>query len=63
MVDFEILIHAADLSAQQRTRHKFAWDRAFPILTLVPSLAALGVFVYGFIFWSGSVLTHEFQIS
>ncbi len=40
-------------------RRKFHWDKFSAIATLVPSLVALGVFVYGFIGWTIYVsLTH-----
>ncbi|RIV18367.1 sugar ABC transporter permease [Alicyclobacillaceae bacterium I2511] len=55
MVNSEVPVQNAKSSVLRGKRPKFTWDRAFPILTLVPSLAALGVFVYGFIFWSGYV--------
>ena len=37
------------------TRRTFSWDRVFPFLTLVPSIIGLGIFVYGFIAWSGYI--------
>jgi glucose/mannose transport system permease protein len=41
----------------RRKRKKFSWDKTSAILTLVPSLILLGVFVYGFIGWTGWVST------
>ncbi len=38
-----------------KKRWKFSWDKASPILVLVPSFIMLGVFVYGFIIWTGYI--------
>jgi len=38
------------------TRRRFgSLDRIYPVLTLLPSMGLLGIFVYGFIVWSGYV--------
>ncbi|MCY0908923.1 carbohydrate ABC transporter permease [Sulfobacillus sp. hq2] len=36
-------------------RRRWSWDKASAILVLAPSLVALGIFVYGFIFWNGYI--------
>ncbi len=36
-------------------RRRISWDRVSAVATLVPSLLLLGVFVYGFIAWTGYV--------
>lgn len=36
-------------------RRRFSWDRFSAVATLIPSLILLGVFVYGFIVWTGYV--------
>ncbi|PWI58378.1 carbohydrate ABC transporter permease [Sulfoacidibacillus thermotolerans] len=38
-----------------RKHSKISWDHFFSITTLAPSIILLGVFVYGFIFWTGYV--------
>lgn len=44
----------APLTAR-RPQWRFSWDKASPVLVLIPSLIALGIFVYGFIFWNGYI--------
>lgn len=41
--------------SRRRARRRFSWDRFSAVATLVPSLALLGVFVYGFIAWTGYI--------
>lgn len=49
------------LLASPRARRMFKGERVFPVLTLVPSLILLGVFVYGFIAWTGYVSTSNWN--
>nr|WP_273367215.1 sugar ABC transporter permease [Alicyclobacillus herbarius] len=36
-------------------RKLWTWERVYPILTLLPSIIAIAIFVYGFIVWTGVV--------
>jgi glucose/mannose transport system permease protein len=44
-----------DTVPQGRRRRPWTWERAYPILTLLPSMIAIAVFVYGFIAWTGYI--------
>jgi glucose/mannose transport system permease protein len=43
------------LDRPTQTRKPWSWERVYPILTLLPSIIAIAVFVYGFIVWTGVV--------
>lgn len=40
---------------QPRRKRRLTLERALPVMTLIPSLAILAIFVYGFIAWTGLV--------
>lgn len=42
-------------------RIKSAWDKYLPILFLAPSVAAIAIFVYGFISWTGYVSLSQWK--
>ncbi|GMA56533.1 carbohydrate ABC transporter membrane protein 1 (CUT1 family) [Alicyclobacillus sacchari] len=42
-------------SVAYHKKKKFSWDKMWSFLTLVPSLAAVLIFVYGFLGWTGYV--------
>ncbi|MCL6626429.1 carbohydrate ABC transporter permease [Alicyclobacillus shizuokensis] len=43
------------ITQPRRARKPWTWERVYPILTLLPSIIAIAVFVYGFIVWTGVV--------
>lgn len=51
----EVLTTKTPKTPKTGQRRRGNWDSKMPILTLLPSIALLGVFVYGFIGWSGYV--------
>ncbi|OLZ10509.1 carbohydrate ABC transporter permease [Sulfobacillus thermosulfidooxidans] len=48
-----IVKDSEEMTVKPVKKKPFSWDKASAVMVLVPSLAALGIFVYGFIAWTG----------